>query len=132
MQKNKVVYSHSINGVIFYIGCGTESRPYEQRGRNKNWRKTVKGNGGIYDIKILSSFLKKEDAFAEESKLIKFLLPECNIVGIIRKKTTKTVQFVLDDKLLKQIASNAESNERTLSGEVRYILNQYYYNKGKK
>jgi len=43
-----------------------------------------------------------------------------------------TIQVVIPDELEKKINIEAKKAERTLSGEVRYILNQYYYNKGKK
>ena len=38
-----------------------------------------------------------------------------------------TIQVVIPDELEKKINQEAKKEERTLSGEVRYILNQYYY-----
>ena len=43
-----------------------------------------------------------------------------------------TVQVVLDKTLLEKIMSAGRDNGRTLSAEIRFVLNQYYYDKAKK
>ena len=79
----KYVYTHSINGVVFYVGCGIKSRPYSKHNRNKKWTSLVKANNGIFNVNICSTHKNKDEALTEESRLIRLIYPDCNI------KTTK-------------------------------------------
>ena len=72
------IYSHSVNGDIFYIGSGNSKRPHDKRCRTKLWKdKTSTINA--FDINILFEFDNKEDAHDIEKELIYKIKPECNI-----------------------------------------------------
>lgn len=68
---NKVVYLHrkKTNGDVFYVGIGTEKRPYSKSGRNKVWRRIVEKHGLI--VEIVSRGLTPEKAKSTEIELIK-------------------------------------------------------------
>ncbi len=68
---NKVVYLHrkKTNGDVFYVGIGTEKRPYSKSGRNKVWRRIVEKHGLI--VEIASRGLTPEKAKSIEIYLIK-------------------------------------------------------------
>ena len=78
-KKIKVVYTHSINGEIFYVGCGNTVRPYIKNNRNRVWKNVVSGNGGLFDVAIVSEHNSKSEALEAELELILELLPYANV-----------------------------------------------------
>jgi hypothetical protein len=71
IMDNKVVYLHrkKTNGDVFYVGIGTEKRPYSKSARNKLWRRIVEKHGLI--VEISSRGLTPENAKSIEIELIK-------------------------------------------------------------
>lgn len=68
------IYCHQnpINGDIFYIGKGSDSRAYVTQSRGKYWKNYVKKHG-IPIVEILHSNLTEEQAFLLEKQLIEKL-----------------------------------------------------------
>ncbi len=66
----KVLYAHrkQTDGSIFYVGIGTEKRPYTSKSRNDYWRNTVNKHG--YYVDVLSKELSIEDALELEEFVI--------------------------------------------------------------
>jgi group I intron endonuclease len=66
----KVLYAHrkQTDGSIFYIGIGTEKRPYSKSSRNEYWHNTVNKYG--YYVDVLSKDLSIEDALELEEFVI--------------------------------------------------------------
>ena len=66
----KVLYAHrkKTDGSIFYVGIGTEKRPYINKSRNDYWHNTVNRYG--YYVDILSKELSIEDALELEEFVI--------------------------------------------------------------
>ena len=66
----KVLYAHrkKTDGSIFYVGIGTEKRPYTNKSRNDYWHNTVNKYG--YYVDILSKELSIEDALELEEFVI--------------------------------------------------------------
>ena len=66
----KVLYAHrkETDGSIFYVGIGTEKRPYTNKSRNDYWYNTVNKYG--YYVDILSKELSIEDALELEEFVI--------------------------------------------------------------
>lgn len=67
------VYSHSINGIVFYIGSkvSKNNRPYDKKQRNKDWWNFVNSNNGNYDVEIIKEFNNKHECLSYEMKLIR-------------------------------------------------------------
>lgn len=81
--EKKCVYSHSIDGEIFYIGVGTHNRPFatcneNYSHRSKIWQSFV--HDREYQINILRWFGNKSKAHQFEVKLIRKYSPICNQV----------------------------------------------------
>ena len=65
---NKCVYIHkTLDNIIFYVGCGSETRPYETQNRRPLW--WTKANDG-YNIEIIKDELTSDEAFKLEKELI--------------------------------------------------------------
>jgi hypothetical protein len=66
----KVLYAHrkETDGSIFYVGIGTEKRPYTNKSRNDYWYNTVNKYG--YYVDVLSKELSIEDALELEEFVI--------------------------------------------------------------
>lgn len=72
------VYTHSSNGVVFYVGCGAKYRP-KSKNRTPVWHDFVNSIDGKYDIEIISKHRSRDLALRVEKDLIGKLLPICNI-----------------------------------------------------
>ncbi len=84
------VYAHKIDGVIRYIGEGTETRAYRKsRSNHINWHNTF--HNKEYEVVILESNLTKIEAAAAEIRYI-----EENLDTIINKKKTKLTPINID------------------------------------
>lgn len=66
----KVLYAHrkETDGSIFYVGIGTEKRPYTNKSRNDYWHNTVNKYG--YYVDVLAKELSIEDALELEEFVI--------------------------------------------------------------
>jgi hypothetical protein len=76
--KKFCIYTHSIEGVVFYVGKGSPSRPFSAVGRNARWKELTRNTD--YDVEIISWFASEQDAYAAERLLIEMYRPSCNIV----------------------------------------------------
>lgn len=70
IENTKTLYAHrkETDGSVFYIGIGTEKRPYLKQGRNEYWHNTVNKYG--YYIDILAKDLSVDDALELEEFII--------------------------------------------------------------
>lgn len=71
------VYTHSVNGVVFYVGKGRGYRALESSRRNYLWIEAVE-NAGSFDVDIVSWHDADADARLAETLLIRSLSPACN------------------------------------------------------
>lgn len=69
MERDTCLYIHTRadDGLIFYVGIGTERRPYEV-GRNAYWQNVVDKHG--YDVHVLLSDLTWEESCQAEQVMI--------------------------------------------------------------
>ncbi len=74
------VYVHRIQGVVFYVGQGTPSRPYAQTARPDRWRELVEA-AGAYEVEIVETFITREGALSLERHLFDLYQPEANSWG---------------------------------------------------
>lgn len=72
------VYSHSVNGVVFYVGHGKCERPFCLISRNRPWMNFIKGKKTL-EVTLHSWHRSKKEALKFELELIKKLKPKCNI-----------------------------------------------------
>ena len=72
------VYTHSLDGVVFYVGHGTFERPYVRGKRNKAWSAMVRGNGGLFQVEIERCFETLSEAVDLERRLIEYYKPAAN------------------------------------------------------
>jgi excisionase family DNA binding protein len=72
------VYTHSIDGVVFYVGKGSSHRPIQFYGRSSWWRDVVDAAGGVFDVEIIAWFDSEKEALRFEKKKIKTLKPKAN------------------------------------------------------
>lgn len=78
------VYTHSVNGAIFYIGQGRGSRPLETTNRNRRWRAHMAAHGGCFDVQILGWYSTKHAASAAETEAIVSHRPLANVQKVPR------------------------------------------------
>ena len=73
-----VVYLHRIkeNNDVFYVGIGTQRRPYSKHSRNKHWKNIVNKNDYVVDI--THKDLCREEACSIEKYLIDFYRSHSN------------------------------------------------------
>jgi len=76
---NHCVYTHSIDGIVFYVGHGTPTRPYSSgvTNRNKIWMDTVRKNN-YFDVDIIGWYESKAEAILKERELIALYKPAAN------------------------------------------------------
>lgn len=76
MEKKYYVYTHSINGKVFYVGsnyrAGNPYIAYEKSGRSKKWYEIVNENNENYDIEIIQYFDTSTEAINYERQLIRY------------------------------------------------------------
>lgn len=69
------VYLHINETGVFYVGCGSKRRPWNQSKRSSLWEQ-VAGSG--YSVWILGEFENQQDAWDYEKELIAHFKPSCN------------------------------------------------------
>ena len=72
------VYTHSIDGQVFYVGHGTFEHPYVRGKRNKAWAAIVRGNDGKFEVEIVQCFADRGLAAKVERSLIDLWKPAAN------------------------------------------------------
>ena len=126
----KYLYTHSINGIVFYVGCGTKDRPYDKHSRSKQWKNKVSLNDWVYNIEIISEFNDKEKALIEELKLIRILMPECNLLVAKRfykkiNSNMKAFNTQLPDDLKERLEKYSKESGLRLQKITEFALNEY-------
>lgn len=82
-MNNISIYRHlKPCGEVFYIGIGTDKRPFEKKNRNDIWFKTIEKYPN-YEVQILKSDLSWEDACELEIALIDYYGKKCNNTGTL-------------------------------------------------
>lgn len=76
------VYTHSIDGKVFYVGKGKGSRANCFGTRSIKWHEIVKLNFDLVVVDIVKHFKDEESAFAFEAVLIGGYRPKANIQKI--------------------------------------------------
>lgn len=74
------VYTHSIDGDIFYVGQGLSDRPFDHRSRNNAWKAITAGAGAI-TVEIVDWYETVAEALEVEKNLISTLRPVANVGG---------------------------------------------------
>lgn len=74
------VYTHSVEGEIFYVGKGTGSRPFSHELRNDAWKAIASGVGKV-EINIVDWYENEDAALEVEKVLIRKLRPIANLNG---------------------------------------------------
>jgi hypothetical protein len=78
------VYTHDINGSIFYVGMGTLSRAYSGEGRTHSWHDYHDKRS--VNVEIIAWFGDDKKRAADYEKiLIKYYRPRCNFHHNTRK-----------------------------------------------
>lgn len=72
------VYSHSVNGAVFYVGSGGPLRPYTNAGRNSIWHQKVSAVES-FDAHILGIFFSRDQTLDFEEKTVRRLRPAANV-----------------------------------------------------
>jgi hypothetical protein len=75
-----VVYAHTAKGSIFYVGAGSEWRPYTRHGRGERWHETVDANHKRFGVRILSEHSTRKRALRAEAKAIRTIRPIANFM----------------------------------------------------
>ena len=74
------VYTHSIDGNVFYVGAGKVKRAFDEGNRNKKWKAITKEHR-TYDIEILYETKDRNEAILREREEISKRRPKANIAG---------------------------------------------------
>ena len=77
-MKSHYIYTHSVDGVVFYVGKGSGGRAFTKGSRNSLWETFVCGSP-VFDIALVAFFVEKKEAFDFERALIFKLKPCCNV-----------------------------------------------------
>lgn len=98
-MNNYVVYTHSHNNKVFYVGMGKPDRPYQYpEGRSESWLDYYYSVNKQIDVGIVSSGLSKEKALQKESELITYYGLQ-NLVNI-QSGVTKVKSRIRHDDLV--------------------------------
>lgn len=117
------VYHHIADGVVFYVGSGSSSRPFQRKGRTPGWIAHVKSHAG-YKVEIVRWFEYLGDARTFESAEIKRLNPIVNIrvtsTGEPKGKTrfTTLVSFRVSEGLAQLIETRAAIRKQTKTAVI--------------
>lgn len=77
------VYSHSCDGLIFYVGMGINGRAFDSTYRSKKWIDYVNSLPNMeYQINIIEYFEGRKESVEFEKQKIKEIKPIVNIRGI--------------------------------------------------
>jgi hypothetical protein len=76
--KRFCVYTHAVNGHVFYVGMGTAHRAFHRADRNLRWRRIVKSKP-IIEVEILEWFRTKRTAKIREAREIETRRPIANV-----------------------------------------------------
>lgn len=87
--KKFYVYTHSINGDIFYVGSGSGGR-IGDLDHNDIWHSIIAEAGGAYDAEIIAWFDTRREAYAREKLEILSRRPKANIAVFQHSQSTKT------------------------------------------
>jgi hypothetical protein len=82
------VYTHSVDGEVFYIGKGVASRPFCTDGRNSCWYAIVSKAKG-FDVDILRWFDTNDEACRWERRMIEEYKPVANLKCLRKFEKTK-------------------------------------------
>lgn len=85
LSKPFCVYTHAMDGVIFYVGKGDYARACSTRTRNRLWKDKVAGKDFI--VNVVSTHKTDFEAMRAEIALIKELKPECNLMHRVSAMT---------------------------------------------
>lgn len=96
----KYVYAHSINGVVFYIGCGTKIRTKDTRSRNELWKNKVKSNNGVFELSIISKHRTRWAGWRAELFAIARFKPECNVYNKRETACNRDIRAELKEEQL--------------------------------
>lgn len=90
-HKKFCVYTHSIDGNVFYVGLGSSGRAFSGGGRNQLWDRMVSDAGGTFSVEILAWFDSKRDAMSREKTEIQTRKPVTNMTlnGYERSSETR-------------------------------------------
>jgi len=86
-KKNYCIYLHKdMNGIVFYVGAGSDQRPYDQTQRKEQWHERAKHGYTVEIVQINIS--SRKEALALEDELIEFY----GIDNLVNSGTNKDLQ----------------------------------------
>ena len=83
------VYTHSVDGDVFYVGKGTGVRPFTFTQRNEAWN-SITGGAGRIEVNIIHWCDSEAEALAVERLTVRKLRPIANVAeggGGVRSKS---------------------------------------------
>jgi hypothetical protein len=78
MRQRYCVYSHSLDGAVFYVGLGAPSRPYIHTARSPRWNSHVNNRYEEIETLVLSWHQDREEAKEAERLAIATYQPVAN------------------------------------------------------
>lgn len=119
-----VVYTHSVNGVVFYVGMGSGARAFQPTQRNDKWRSIVEESGG-FDVAIIAWHPDRASAMRLEESEIRSRKPEANLLmnGFKRSEAFK--------RALSQRKKGVKRSEETCRRMSEGLKGRVAPNKGK-
>lgn len=135
-KKNKVVYIHRNleDNVVFYVGMGKPSRPYNTALRSDEWLAHVESNP--YEVVVIATHLTKVSALDVEAGLIKLYGRVSDGTGTLLNKTDGDFRAVERRRGIKRNPKQEAYKKRLLNNKLeqnRDILKRVVevYNEGK-
>ncbi len=116
------VYTHDIDGVIFYVGKGKSYRPFDALSRSDVWKNHVQLNGGEFNVNIIRWYKKENAALSCERRLISKYKPNCNLC-IFKSHQNKLSRYIIslgmtDKEFAKQIGVGPVTISHAKSGNI--------------
>lgn len=92
------VYTHSIEGIVFYIGKGSHNRAIKVDGRSTYWYKYAFGKK--IEVNIVSPLIKEKDALNIENSLI--LKYKATCINIDFRDSNAVLCFTREGEIIKR------------------------------
>lgn len=101
MEKKYYVYTHSLDGEIFYVGKGCRSRAVRFTFRSKKWNDFVGDNVDRIKVDIIQWFEDEMEAYDFETKLTALYksVGLCQVNGSIGTLLTDTAKRKISEKV---------------------------------
>lgn len=133
-HKAYCVYTHTYQGTVFYVGRGSQHRPFHTVQRNIRWHAFV-AQIHAYEVSIVLWTDDEALARAEEAQLIARFRPSCNgrptreqlwqALAVAPRKKARMRSISLPQDLYDLVKMEAERNYRSFSAQIQLIIEQW-------